>query len=153
MSSIKGIVKLNNTLNKFTKKFDCIAIPDTDFYCITTRNLVAYSFLTPVRCSKSFMSRVRRLYPDIQADEFLWSFLHEIGHLETDDELTEEEFAYIDSFDFDTISDEDYYELPNEYLATQWAADYMRQHPAEIAKFWKKVQKQIMYIYRINGLI
>jgi hypothetical protein len=150
---IKGINRLDRVLTRFAKQFDCDVMLDTDFYCILTSNRIAYSLVVSKASSTSFMNRVQRLYPDINADEFLWSFLHEIGHIETYEDMTEEEIRETMGVkDCENITDEEYYELLDEYLATEWAANYMRENQEQIAKFWKKVRKNIMYIYRVNGL-
>lgn len=150
---IKGINRLDRVLTRFAKQFDCDVRLDTDFYCIPISNRIAYTLIVSKASSISFMDRVQRLYPDINADEFLWSFLHEIGHIETFEDMTEQEIREVTrAKDCEDITDEEYYELLDEYLATEWAANYMRENQEEIAKFQKKVRKIIMYIYRANGL-
>ena len=144
---------MDRVLTRFAKQFDCDVRLDTDFYCIPVSNRIGYTLIVPKANSVTFMDRVQRLYPDINADEFLWSFLHEIGHIETYEDMTEKEIREVmRAKDCEDITDEEYYELLDEYLATEWAANYMRENQEEIAKFWKKVRKNIMYIYRANGL-
>ena len=43
-------------------------------------------------------------------------------------------------------------ELPDEFAATEWAANYMRKNTEKVAKFWNEVQSVIMNIYQINNI-
>lgn len=153
MQKIVGIDKLTNTLDKFLEEFECTSIVDTDFYCLTTSNVIAVSLVVSEKHSSSFMSRVNRLYPDIHADEFLWSFLHEVGHIETIDDLDDDELYFSETQKKnENITNEVYYELPDEFAATEWAANYMRENTEKVAKFWSEVQSIIMNIYKINNI-
>ena len=153
MQKIDGIKKLTNTLDKFLEEFECTSIIDTDFYCLTVSNVIAVSLVVLEKHSSTFMSRVNRLYPDIHADEFLWSFLHEVGHIETIDMLDDDEIYFSDFQKKDeNITDEIYYELPDEFAATEWAANYMRNNTEKVAKFWNEVQSIIMNIYKSNNI-
>ena len=153
MAKILGLDELNKVLNDFLVDFECTAYADTDFYCVTATNEIAYALVVTESCSKSFMKRVEKLYPDVHADEFLWSFLHEVGHVETVDELTEEEEKYCMYQKEQHPTNEEYYELLDEYLATEWAANYMRKNATDIKDFWKKIQTAILNIYTLNNVV
>ena len=104
--------------------------------------------------SQSFMDRVERLYPDVKADEFLWGLLHEIGHIETIDDFDDDEIAEFHLIkDVPNISDEEYYEVPDEFEATDWAANFMRENEALVDSFWAKVQPEIQRFYEVNNII
>ena len=153
MQKIVGIDKLTNTLDKFLEEFECTSIVDTNFYCLITSKVIAVSLVVTEKNSSSFMSRVNRLYPDIHADEFLWSFLHEVGHIETIDTLDDDELYFSETQKKNVnITNEVYYELPDEFAATEWAANYMRENTKKVAKFWSEVQSVIMNIYKINNI-
>ncbi len=74
---------------------------------------------------------------------FLLSLFHEIGHYMTFDDLGEEDFAY--SCDVKALlgtTDDDakiYFRLPIEIAATNWAIDYINEHPTEISKLEKAI--------------
>ena len=153
MQKIVGMDKLTNTLDKFLEEFECTSIVDADFYCLTASNVIAVSLVVSEKHSSTFMSRVNRLYPDIHADEFLWSFLHEVGHIETIDTLDDDELYFSETQKKnENITNEVYYELPDEFAATEWAANYMRENTEKVAKFWSEVQSIIMNIYKINNI-
>lgn len=153
MQKIVGMDKLTNVLDKFLEEFECTSIVDTNFYCLITSNVIAVSLVVTEKNSSSFMSRVNRLYPDIHADEFLWSFLHEVGHIETINTLDDDELYFSKTQKKNkNITNEVYYELPDEFAATEWAANYMRENTEKVAKFWNEVQSVIMDIYKINNI-
>ena len=153
MQKIVGIDKLTNVLDKFLEEFECTSIIDTNFYCLIASNVIAVSLVVSEKNSSSFMSRVNRLYPDIHADEFLWSFLHEVGHIETINTLDDDELYFSKTQKKnENITNEVYYELPDEFAATEWAANYMRENTEKVAKFWNEVQSVIMDIYQINNI-
>lgn len=153
MQKIVGMDKLTNVLDKFLEEFKCTSIIDTNFYCLITSNVIAVSLVVSEKNSSSFMSRVNRLYPDIHADEFLWSFLHEVGHIETINTLDDDELYFSKTQKKnENITNEVYYELPDEFAATEWAANYMRENTEKVAKFWNEVQSVIMDIYKINNI-
>lgn len=158
VESLKGTIRGLNELDQAIQSFlldinfdikSCVL--GLDFCCYPEDNEIVYSLFVTEKCSNTFMDRVRNKYPDIDADEFLWSLLHEVGHLVT----------YDDVFDWDMItrikdlpnlSDEVYYELTDEYLATEWAANYMREHRELVEEHWEHIRAAIVNIYELNGV-
>lgn len=86
--------------------------------------------------SEDFLAHVRQ-YHDFHETQFVqplvWVMLHEIGHyytvVEDDDE---DRLRTLLSLAFDTIDKADrrvlYYNLPNEWEATEWAINYIKKH-------------------------
>lgn len=86
--------------------------------------------------SEDFLAHVRQ-YHDFHetqlAQPLVWVMLHEIGHyytvVEDDDE---DRLRTLLSLAFDTIDEADrrvlYYNLPNEWEATEWAINYIKKH-------------------------
>lgn len=62
----------------------------------------------------------------------LWSLLHELGHYNNDDTLDEDELDYDEYFRYlitaNMIESENYYKLPKEFEATEWAISEIRKH-------------------------
>lgn len=62
----------------------------------------------------------------------LWSLLHELGHYNNDDTLDEDELDYDEYFRYliatNMIEPENYYKLPKEFEATEWAVSEIRKH-------------------------
>ena len=143
----KELDKITNILNNFLKQFDCTAKPGTDFACYTDSNTITYALVIADKYEKTFMDFTKRLFPNIRADPFLWSTMHEIGHIETENDFDEEdEIAYINAIKTVT-TDEEYYNIPQEYAATDWAGTFMETHEEEIKVFWNKLAPAIQNFY------
>ena len=143
---------MDNVLNSFLEQFECEAKLGTDFCCFVCKNEIRYTLVIPEENSKTFIARVTRLYPDIKADEFLWSFFHELGHIETIDDLTNAEYTFSQEAKGKNPTDEEYYELPDEFAATDWAAHYMRSNTEQIQILWAEIKNAIMNIYKLNKI-
>ena len=139
--------KINSILNNFLEPFDCEAEPDSDFAYYGAHNLITYSLTVVDSCSDSFLLFAKKLFPNIHADIFLWSFLHELGHHETEDDFDEEDWKNYRYDAVRTTSNEEYYNLPIEYAATVWAGEYIESHEKEIASLWKELQSAIKETY------
>lgn len=161
MTKIKGIKKVNKIINKFTEQFGVTCRYDTEFeaFCDNGRKLVGYTFLD-TGCG-DFVEDAQKRYPEINADIFLWALMHEIGHCMTENMWTQEEREYF-WYQKDMIVDMEieeegmnawYHCCPDEFFATKWAGDYMRNHPKEMKKFWNKLQCAILQMYAKNNLI
>ena len=149
---MKHINELNEELNKFLEPFGVYAKYGSDFFFYWEDNHIEYGFLTCERIDKLFHKfAVEELGLNYNVDTFILSFLHELGHSETLDEIDAEDEIY--SADVkETLTDSDescmtYFHLPVEIAATQWAVDYINEHPTEIRNLWNTIQPIIMKIY------
>ncbi len=93
---------------------------------------------------RRFGEFVKELNPACDVPVFLLSILHEIGHImtyEDDEKLDEKDFLYaVIQFKMDTGEDMDecvaeYFRIPLEREATEWAIEYAMNHPALMAKY------------------
>lgn len=91
--------------------------------------------------AEGFMDIINRVYPEAKATEFTWSLLHELGHTQTWNYFTrkawkryEKTAPYIHDY-------EEYFRVPQERAATDWAANYIMNNPKKIKKFEKKLRK------------
>ena len=141
------VEKINSILNSFLTPFDCECELGTDFEYITAESLIRYTFVVPDESSEAFLKFAERMFPDIKADIFLWSFLHELGHHETADEFEDEEWEDYMQLCKLGLSDEAYFELDIESAATRWAGDYIQSHEEEIAKLWVELKAAIQEFY------
>ena len=117
---VKGLELFNKVVDKFVSKWDCSARVGTEF---------AY-------------------------------FLHEVGHHETIDDWTPEEQEEFDAKkDFieelykakqDKKISYLYFSLPDEYAATCWAADYIRENPEEIEALLEELKEVAKVFYKLN---
>ena len=157
---LKGIKKIDKLINKFTKQFNVTANLGSDFQAFCDDRTIEYTLTIDKESIEYFINDAEKRYPDIKADIFLWCLLHEIGHVITDVIWTDEEFEYFEEqkTEMTRYSDADlrnnwYHCLPDEFLATRWAGNYMRKHPKKIAKFWAEMQSEIIKFYKKNGLL
>jgi hypothetical protein len=45
-----------------------------------------------------------------------------------------------------------YFNLPDEIMATQWAVNYAKEHPRKIKKMIERLRVSLMEFYMANGL-
>lgn len=98
--------------------------------------------------------------------EFLISLLHEVGHSIANEEIEgaiedfcQQEKARIEKA-LQTATDDDmikklefeYFSLPDEIMATQWAVNYAKENPLEIQIMWMKMARAIRVFYQMNGV-
>ncbi len=163
MAKLKGIEKVEKIVSGFAGQFGVTARFDTEFeaFCDNGRRIVGYTFLINEGGCGHFVEDAIKRYPDVEADLFLWALMHEIGHCMTESMWTPEEREYF-YYQKDMIADSEvevehmnawYHACPDEFMATKWAGDFMRNHPKQMKKFWKKFKKALMYFYKENGLI
>jgi len=155
---MKGLSKVEKIVNEFLEPFGLTGVLDTDFYYLYEEDEVHYAFATPERSFLAFLENAEKRFPQVHADIFLWSLLHEIGHSETGDDLTEDEEEY-SMKEKDRIfqgavpedeQDELYFSLPDEYAATDWAGHYMMEHAEEVKEFWVKFQSAYQRFLTLN---
>lgn len=161
---IKGIKKIDKIINNFTmKNFGVTARFDTEFeaFCDEGRKLIGYTLITTEGGEGQFIEDATKRYPEINADIFLWALMHEIGHCMTEDMWTPEEreyFYYQKDMIYEMEVEEEgmnawYHACPDEFFATKWAGDYMRNHPKKMKKFWNELQVAMLQMYKKNNLI
>lgn len=164
--ALKGIRPLDYVLNEFLEEFGLTAHLDTGFYYYND-DTIGYSLFVDERLNAWYLEYVKELAPDIECDVLLASILHEVGHHECDYLLSIEEDNYcedrkieianeIDGGNIDQMRERElnreYFALPDEYKATMWAIEYMRNNIDKVARWWKKVQEAVMRVYILNGV-
>lgn len=162
-----GINEINEILNDFLKEFELTADIGEDFGYYYNEDRIEYALIVPSGIADYFMVNFNRLAPDIHCDPFLASFLHEVGHAQTGHllEVEEEEYCWKikekmnQEFVCTKMTEErnrelhmEYFNLPDEYEATMWAIDFMREHSDKIANLWNKLHYAIINFYLNNGV-
>lgn len=151
----KKAEKLTKILNDFLKPFNTSCYYGADFGYSPILRTIYYSLVMTDTGSKVFMEHFNSIAPDITCDVFLASFLHELGHHMTLSTFSEEEIdEYYDDVEYirahleeGEFSDEEYFNLPVEAAATNWAINFIRNNAFILAKLWTKVQSAILEIY------
>lgn len=154
----KGIDKIEQVLNAFLEPFECSVKLDTDFCYLYEDSVIGYALVTSEKNNNAFLANAKKLFPTITADIFLWSFLHELGHHETIEEITDKETEismyvknHLDDYP-EAERNNIYFNLPDENAATTWAGEYMLDHTAEVAKLWKTLQPLLKNFYVLNNI-
>lgn len=143
-----------DTLTDYLQEFlnrneiDCTVSFGPDFAYWYKISDISVSCIVPEAKNDSFLNFVKILFPEIKADIFLWSFLHEVGHHETIDDFDDlEHQVYQFIVQRAEISDEYYYNLPIEKAATEWAGEFMKNNVSEVQRLWNNIQPVLKRLY------
>ena len=159
---LKGVEEINNIINNFVSKFECTAEMGLDFSYYYATNTIEWTFFITEITDDSFIKFLEEKFPDINCNIFIWSLLHEVGHHETIDSWTYEEQECFDKEKdriqalFNQTSSSEYcfqyYSLPDEMLATTWAANYIRNNKDEIRTFYEEFRSGIYRFAELNDI-
>ena len=134
---------VQNFLDSEGLEYTAILGPDFEYEFVTDN--VYFAVLVPSEMDKWFMEFAKENGLEYDCGSFLLSLLHEVGHGETYDLLTDAEEKKCRKIKSKlTDSKEDsftYFALPDEYEATMWAIEYVNEHKDKLEKFVKKFQK------------
>ena len=169
---LKGVEEVTAIINEFLEPYELTCELGADFAYYPGEDRITYAFTYVDIDASGFMASVERLNPEVNADIFLWSLLHEIGHHETIDMMTNRENRYCDRFKkklnkrtekinkrlakgkkvkLSAMAElEAYYDVLDERLATEWAVEYANTHQEELAEFWEKLAPAIKNFYELN---
>ena len=159
MSILRGLKEIDNIINEFLEPFELTAELGTDFDYCYFEDKIHYSLVISDTSSKLFMENAEKRFPNVHADIFLWSLLHEIGHSETLDDLDSKTEKLCIEIKNDLNEHTDwptetrhmiYFDCPDEKAATDWAGEYMMNHNEEITIFWNKLKIALYNFYKLN---
>lgn len=134
---------LNDDLQAWFDKYlpGCSFCLEDSFGFYFDENLICWSFMAVDQADRTFRQFFKETLHAPDYSTFVYSILHEYGHYITMEWLdNDDETAYRDdlkrikrSNDFVSEDDRDmaYYNLPMEWAASEWAVEYMREHPDE----------------------
>ena len=166
MKDFIGVEELTQVINEFLEPFGVVAEMGTENAYYPIEDKITYSLVMPEAAKDYFMQNFQRLAPDLDCDAFLVSLLHEVGHSETlflledteecycrdiKDELTEK-FNQKLSEEEEKQLHQIYFDLPDEYEATMWAANYIRDNIDQIKVEWVKIRNAVLKFYEMNGV-
>ena len=129
----------------------------TDFSYFYIDSSIEYTFVVSERMNRLFMEYAKSIGLKTKIDIFLLSFLHELGHHETLDEIDDDDEEYSRLIKENLNSDNDdnckiYFALPNEKMATEWAINYINNNTDAIKNLWDQLQPAIMKFYAVNNI-
>jgi hypothetical protein len=124
---------VTEVLADFVRTFDeeyTVALSG-DFMADNIEECIYYAPMSPAESGEAFRQNFIKRFPVCKAFSlFMLSFMHELGHLETEWDMvddTDERNA--------TKDNETYFALHNEKIATDWAGEYLTDHFSEMVEF------------------
>lgn len=163
---MRGVKALNKAIQTEVKMFGIEDIRMADWGYYSNDYSIEYTLFENRIEDELFLDFVKERFNYKPLNNFMLSLFHEIGHHYTYDEATESDIIY----DFcqaekDRIEEEmqtatsnrkikkleyEYFNLPDEIVATAWAVEYMREHEEEIKIMWEHILKAIHKFYEKN---
>ena len=162
---LKGLKRIDKIINKFlSDEFGLTAKLNTDFEYNRNTHIIGYSLAVTEDADKYFITFCNHLNPNIKADIFILSLMHEIAH-----HFTQFNFSEYDWEDSNNIKDKisinlglypekaskwynSYFNLEVEKVATEWGLNYIDTHSQKILDFWNELQPAILRFYKKNGV-
>ena len=162
---IRGLKKLNSVITKQLTPFGIYkALCSDDFSYWYTKEEIHYRLEQTIE-DEWFMDFITETFGYKPTYPFLMSILHEVGHhytiddIDTDIELyCEDEKERIEN-EMQTADAErtkalewEYFNLPDEIVATEWAVAYAAEHTAELAEMWAEILEALQEFYKKNKI-
>jgi hypothetical protein len=165
MSEVKGLKKLNKAISKELATFGIAKAECTGEYSyVFADETVTFKLTEGTIEDDLFDEFVRDRFGYNIPSSFVFSLLHEVGHHKANDNIIDDVYSFClaekerieKEMEFAETIEEvkklefQYFNLPDEIMATQWAVKYSVQHPQEIEKMWVECEKALHKFYRKN---
>jgi hypothetical protein len=163
---MKGMKKLNKAIKAEVAKFGIEKISMGDWEWRMDNHSIEYTLLENRMEDIFFLKFVKERFGYKPLNSFMLSLFHEIGHNMTYEDLMEsdviydfcqaeknrieKEMASIETKKQAKKLEYQYFNLPDEIVATAWAVDYMETHEEEIMGMWERIKKEIVEFYEKN---
>ena len=132
---VRGLVK------SIDEDYECEI--GSDFCVYLDEDLIHWSLLYKDECGQAFYQNFIERFPRAKGfGLFTLSLLHELGHLETEWDMEDDS-----ELDTDSLSNEDYFALHNEKIATDWAGEYLIQHYEDVFAFDELIEAYLQAMY------
>jgi hypothetical protein len=166
-NKLKGVKKLNKKMTKALSAFDVKVKMGENFAYYWAKNTITF----PVLEYRSYgndclIEFIKDRFNFTEIDPFTAFLLHEVGHHLANDEMEgavgqfcwdekeriEKELAECvdDDFEAQKRLHYQYYNLPEEIMATQWMANFVKENPEETKKIIADCKKAIYKFYEKN---
>lgn len=157
---IKGISTLEWWLTKWLRDHDFKGLKArvaADFQYDNDEGTIYFALAVTDKQDEEFLKFCQEAFDfPFDCDNFILSFFHEVGHAETWEWFTDEEwdkyFDFKQALDNSTYDLRRYFHLEPEYEASEWGCNYIVSHQNEIEEFWRVCQKLIFNIYKQNNV-
>ena len=164
---MKGLKKLNKAMKTAFEQFGIDRfVMNGDWAYYPENNKITYSLVENKVEDIWFNEFVKKRFGYKVKNTFIITVLHEIGHKMTLEEIYESDVVYefcmrekqrIDN-EMENVKNMkqakklefDYFSLPDEIIATEWAVNYAKEHEEELAETWKAVKEALFDFYAKN---
>jgi hypothetical protein len=164
---LKGVKKLNKKVTKALSAFNVNAKMGEDFSYFWEKELVTFPVLEWNEFgSQCLVEFIKDRFDVKDVDPFTTFLLHEVGHHMANDEMEGavgqfcwDEKERIEKELADCAEDDleaqkrlhyQYYNLPEEIMATQWAINFIKKNPKKANKILSDCKKAIYEFYEKN---
>lgn len=136
--SFREVTKeLNAFVRSFDEEYSCVL--GSSFEAHINENTIHYSIAFGEKAGVAFYDNFISRFPKCKSlSLFCLSFLHELGHLETEYDMVDDIKAREKVKTY-----EEYFNLYNERIATDWAGNYATKHLKEMKIFDKKISEKM----------
>lgn len=166
MAKIKGTKELNKAISAELAPFGISKAVCADEYSyLFTDESVTFKLTVGTTEDLWFSEFIKERFGYEVRYPFVMSLLHECGHHNANDEIDgaiydfcmaekERIFAEMETADAERskVLEWQYFNLPDEIMATQWAVAYAKKHPRIVEKMWAEMAVALMEFYRVNGV-
>lgn len=159
MTDLVGVEKLEKIVRCITSFVDeeYTAFLGVDSMADVEKLSIYFSITVIEREDELFMEDVYSREGDLPIlSNLLWSILHEIGHLETRDEMEDDSAERQDISDLSYVSPDEashkYHQLYNEVIATDWAVTFALENTTQCRLWDKLLLSELQRFLEANGV-
>ena len=164
MAKVKGAKVLNKAISKELSVFGIKKAVCTDEYSyLYDKEMITYKLTEGTVEDIWFIKFIKERFNYEVKYPFIMSLLHEVGHHKANDDIDGTVYDFCLS-EKERIQEEmltatgkeskklewQYFNLPDEIMATNWAVEYAKAHPKKVKKMWKNAQKALLKFYKKN---
>lgn len=168
MAKIKGLKKLNKTISKELTPFGIKkAFLSDEYSYIFSSKQITFKLTEDTLEDDWFNEFIQERFDYDVRYPFIISLLHEVGHHKTDEQIQNELYNFCfeekerinkEMESVTTVEDAkrlewQYFNLPDEIVATAWAVKYAKANPKKVKKMWEKTQKALFKFYDKNNVV
>lgn len=165
MAKLKKLNKLNKAVSVQLAPFGISKAECADSYAYYFDEEKITFGLTVGLSDKWFDEFIEERFGYKVKNSFIMALLHEVGHHKANDEIDGDiyDFCIAEKERIENRMSEDnatieeqkilewqYFNLPDEIMATQWAVNYAIKHPRKVKKMWNEIAPVLMEFYRAN---
>jgi hypothetical protein len=166
MSKLKGKKKLNKVVSAQLKDFGVKAKLSDEYAYYFSKALITFKLTENTIEDNLFNEFIFDRFGYEVKNTFMISILHEVGHHLANDEIDNRIYDFcmdekdriveaikgLDDYNEIKKLEYQYFNLPDEIMATQWAVNFARNNEFECDVMWENIKTALLKFYKKNGL-